>query len=162
MKKTNALRILARKKITYTLVEYTYDPENLDVAKIALENGLELKAVYKTLVLKGDRNGIFVTVVPGDRSLDLKATAKISGNKKVQMMPVKDLEKSTGYIRGGCSPIGMKKAFPVYMDQLALELDMVYVNAGTRGILFGVPAKDLKLVCNLEFGEISIGVIQGE
>lgn len=156
MKKTNALRILDRKKIDYSLIEYTYDPENLDLSKIAVDNDLEIETVYKTLVLKGDKNGTFVAVVPGHRSLNLKTAAKISGNKKVAMFAVKDLEKTTGYIRGGCSPVGMKKAFPVFIDNLALELDRVYVNAGIRGILFGVSAKDLELVCNLKFGDISI------
>ncbi len=148
MKKTNALRILDRNKISYTIVEYTYDPENLNVGKIAEENNLELVAVFKTLVLKGDKTGIFVCVVPGDQELNLKAAAKQSGNKKCALLPIKDLEKTTGYIRGGCSPVGMKKAFPVFIDDKAMELETVYVNAGTRGILFGVKPDDLQSVSN--------------
>ena len=156
MKKTNAIRILERKKIAYTTVEYHYDPDNLNVGKIAEENDLELKSIFKTLIVKGDKNGVFVVVVPGDKELDMKAAAKISGNKKIHLLPIKDLEKTTGYIRGGCSPFGMKKDYPVFVDSAALDLNVFYVNAGTRGILMGISAVDLGGFSRIVFGEVAV------
>ncbi len=153
MKKTNAMRILDRKKIKYTTVSYHYDPENLDVKLIAEENDLLLNTVFKTLVLKGDKNGVFVVVIPGDTSLNLKMAAKESGNKKSTLIPVKDIEKITGYIRGGCCPIGMKKEFPVYIDAKAQELKMIYFNAGTRGLLLGVETDQLLKMGNIQFSD---------
>ena len=138
MAKTNALRLLDQKKITYRIVEYIYDAENLDVAKIASDNGLEIGQVFKTLVCKGDKTGVFVTIIPGDQQLDLKKTAKASGNKKIALLPLNDLTKTTGYIRGGCSPLGMKKNYPVFIDDVAENWDEILINAGTRGMLFGV------------------------
>lgn len=156
MKKTNAIRIIERKKIVYTTIEYHYDPENLNVGKIAEENDLELKSIFKTLVVKGDKNGVFVVVVPGDKELNMKAAAKISGNKKIHLLPIKDLEKTTGYIRGGCSPFGMKKDYLVFIDIAAQDLDIFYVNAGTRGILMGISAKNLEVFPRIQFGEVAI------
>ena len=154
MKKTNAIRLLDKKKIKYKLVHYTYDPNNLDVKLIAKENDLPVEIVFKTLVLNGDKNGTFVVLVPGDKELNLKAAAKISGNKKVKLLPVKNIEGVTGYIRGGCSPLGMKKNFPTYADASMEELDFFYVNAGVRGILVGVNPDDLKKVVRITCGEI--------
>ncbi len=154
MKKTNAIRILDKNKIQYETVPYTYDPDNLDLRIIAKENNLELPSVYKTLMLKGDKNGVCVAVVPGNKTLDLKSIAKESGNKKMQMLAVKDLEKTTGYIRGGCSPIGMKKNFPVYVDAAAKGLKIFYINAGTRGVLLGLSPKELESIINVRFCEI--------
>jgi Cys-tRNA(Pro)/Cys-tRNA(Cys) deacylase len=156
MKKTNAIRILERKKIAYTTVEYHYDPSNLNVGKIAEENDLELKSIFKTLVVKGDKKGVFVVLVPGDKELDMKAAAKISGNKKIHLLPIKDLEKTTGYIRGGCSPFGMKKDYPVFVDSAAQGLDVFYVNAGTRGILMGISTRDLDGFSKVFFGKIAV------
>ena len=141
--KTNAIRTLEQQKIKYDLVHYTYDPENLDVRKIAAENDLELKQIYKTLVLQGNQTPILVALVPGDGALDLKKLASASGNKRVHMAAVKNLQNLTGYIRGGCCPIGMKKLFPVYIDQQAKALDRIYVNAGQRGILMGTLPDEL-------------------
>lgn len=154
-KKTNAIRLLEKHKITYQLVEYQYDPENLDVAKIAEDNQLELEAVYKTLVIKGDKTGVWVAVVPGDKSLSLKAMAQASGNKKVAMVPVKEIQGLTGYIRGGCSPLGMKKAYPVVIDTQAQKLEKIFVNAGQRGILTGVKPSDLQEVTKGIWADIS-------
>jgi Cys-tRNA(Pro)/Cys-tRNA(Cys) deacylase len=137
MKKTNAIRILEQAKVDFQLIEYQYDPENLDVAKIAMDNELELAIIYKTLIAKGDKTGPLVAVVPGDQSLSLKKLAGLSGNKKIALLPIKDLQKTTGYVRGGCSPIGLRKTLPVYIDQRALALEQIFVNAGTRGLLFG-------------------------
>lgn len=145
MKKTNALRLLDQLKIDYQLLEYHYDAEDLSVENIAKSNGLEIKQIYKTLVAKGDKNGLCVAVVPGDKQLNYKALANISQNKKITLVPVKEIQGLTGYIRGGCSPIGMKKDYPVYLDDLIHDLTIVYVNAGKKGLLFGVKPADLIL-----------------
>ncbi len=147
MKKTNALRILEQNGIPYGLLEYTYDPEDLDVRKIAQENDLEIEVVYKTLVAKGNRTGLLVAVIPGHQRLDRKAIAKASGNKKINLVAIDELEGLTGYIRGGCSPVGMKSAPPVYIDSSALELGKIWVNAGTRGLLMKLQTADLVRVC---------------
>lgn len=157
MKKTNALRILDQQKIAYSTVEYEYDSENLDVAKIASDNGLVLEEVYKTLVLIGDKTGVLVAVVAGHHSLSLKKIASVSGNKKVEMSAVKDLQSLTGYIRGGCSPIGMKKNYPVYIDETGRDLARIFVNAGIRGILFACAPNDLLTACKGEWADIAEG-----
>lgn len=143
MAKTNALRLLDQKKIPYRIVAYTYDPENLDVAKIAADNQLQLGQIFKTLVCKGDKTGFIIAIVPGSQQLDLKQLAKASGNKKTALLPLKDLTKTTGYLRGGCAPLGMKKNYPIFIDESAKEWDEILVNAGARGILFGVESVEL-------------------
>ncbi len=154
VKKTNAIRLLDQRKIKYELVEYRYDPNNLDVQKLAKDNDLAVERVYKTLVAKGDKTGIVVAVIAGHTSLDFKDLAKASGNKKITLLPVKDLLANTGYIRGGCSPIGMKKAFPVFVDSCAETEEIIYINAGVRGVLIGVSPLDLQAVTNGVFVEI--------
>lgn len=143
MKKTNAVRILDRAKIKYELIKYEYDPEHLSVGKIAKDNQLTTQQVFKTIVAKGDKTGVIVAVISGDDSINLKALAKISGNKKIALFPVKDLLNLTGYIRGGCSPLGMKKQFPVFIETLATTLPKILVNAGQRGLLMKVSTEDL-------------------
>ena len=154
MKKTNAIRLLQQKKINFEAVHYEYDSENLNVGKIAKDNDLALEQVYKTLVLEGDKTGVIVALVAGDQSLSLKKMATISKNKKVAMLAVKDLQKHTGYIRGGCSPIGMKKQYPVYISEEAKDLEKLYINAGTRGILVGLVPSDLQDLAQGEWAEI--------
>ncbi len=154
MKKTNALRILDQQKIEYNIIEYIYDDKNLDVSKIAEDNGLELAHIYKTLVLIGDRTGVLVAVLAGNHSLSLKKLAAISGNKKVEMAPIKDLEKITGYVRGGCYPIGMKKKFPVYFDKTASDMKYFFVNAGTKGLLFSCSPEKLLNTAEGEWADI--------
>lgn len=154
MKKTNAIRLLERKKIAFDTVEYTYHSENLSVELIAEENGLSLPEIYKTLVLKGDKTGILVALVAGDKTISLKTLAAVSGNKKIAMVAVKDLQKHTGYIRGGCSPIGMKKQFPVYISEEAQHLEKMYVNAGVRGVLVGVKPQELLEAAGAEWAAI--------
>lgn len=155
MSPTNAIRILKSKKVTHTLLAYTYDADNLSLDKIAIDNELPIDQIFKTLVVKGDKNGVVVAVIAGSQSLDLKALAKISGNKKMALVPVKDLQGLTGYIRGGCSPIGMKKNFPVYVEQLATDFKKIFVNAGSRGWLMGLDPKDLIQLCGGEFVSIA-------
>ncbi len=156
MKKTNAIRILDQRKITYDLLEYTYDSENLSVDKIAEANQLEVKTVFKTLVAKGDKTGIIIAVLPGTESLNLKSLAKYSNNKKIALIPVKDLQNLTGYIRGGCSPIGMKKDFPVFISTSALELKYVYINAGKRGLFIKIDTNDLVKTVDATVCEIGL------
>ena len=132
--KTNAARLLDRAKIPYRLIPYTVDPDNLAADHVAHELGEDINCVYKTLVLHGNNTGYFVCVIPGNREVDLKKAAKVSGNKKAEMIPMRDLLAVTGYIRGGCSPLGMKKAFPTYVQEDALQLPEFFVSAGQRGL----------------------------
>lgn len=134
LNKTNAARLLDRAGIAYELIPYEVDPDNLDASHVALSLGEDLATVFKTLVLRGDRNGLFVCVVPGGGEVDLKKAARVSGNKKVDLIAMKELLPTTGYIRGGCSPIGMKKKFPTFFDETALLCDEIYVSAGQRGL----------------------------
>lgn len=134
MEKTNASRILERLGINFELIEYDVDPDNLDAHHVAASLGQDITTVFKTLVLHGDKNGHFVCVIQGDKEVDLKKAAKISGNKKVAMIPMKELLPLTGYIRGGCTAIGMKKAFPVFLDSRALDQELIHVSAGKRGL----------------------------
>ena len=122
IEKTNAARLLDRAKIPYTLIPYEVDEEDLSCTHVAAQLGEAIECVFKTLVLKGDRSGYFVCVVPGDHEVDLKAAARVSGNKKADLIPMKELLPVTGYIRGGCSPIGMKRAFPTYIHSSCLGL----------------------------------------
>ena len=145
--KTNAARLLDRAKIKYELVPYVVDENDLAATHIADQLNEDIKQVFKTLVLKGDKSGYFVCVVPGDAEVDLKKAAKVSGNKKVDLIPMKELLPTTGYIRGGCSPIGMKKAFPTFFHSTCLDFDYIYVSAGVRGLQLEVsPAELVKYV----------------
>ena len=141
--KTNAARLLDKAKIPYELVPYMVDENNLAATHIAEQLREDIRQVFKTLVLKGERTGYFVCVVPGDAEVDLKKAAKISGNKKVDLIPMKELLPTTGYIRGGCSPIGMKKAFPTFFDHSCDGFDYIYVSAGVRGLQLRVSPADL-------------------
>ena len=143
VEKTNAARLLDRAKIAYELVPYRVDEEHLAATHVAEQLGEDIATVFKTLVLKGDRTGYFVCVVPGDHEVDLKAAAKISANKKADLIPMKELLPVTGYIRGGCSPIGMKKSFPTYIHETCLRFPYIYISAGQRGLQLKLDPKDL-------------------
>lgn len=132
--KTNAARLLDRAKIAYELIPYRVDEEHLAATHVAEQLGEPIECVFKTLVLKGDRTGHFVCVIPGDREVDLKAAARVSGNKKCDLIPMKELLPTTGYIRGGCSPIGMKKPFPIFIHATAADYPYIYISAGIRGL----------------------------
>ena len=134
VQKTNAARLLDAAGISYTLVPYEVDEEHLEASHVAEQLGEDLDRVFKTLVLRGDRTGLFVCVVPGSMEVDLKVAARISGNKNCAMIHVKELLPLTGYIRGGCSPIGMKKPLPTFIHESALLWDTIYVSAGVRGL----------------------------
>ena len=141
--KTNAARLLDAQKIPYELVPYQVDESDLGAQHIADELGEDIRQVFKTLVLKGDRCGYFVCVVPGAEEVDLKVAAKVSGNKKCDLIPMKELLPLTGYVRGGCSPIGMKKAFLTYIHTTVQSFDHVYVSAGVRGLQLKIAPQDL-------------------
>lgn len=132
--KTNAARLLDAAGISYELIPYEVDENNLDAEHVAESLGENVEQVFKTLVLRGDRGGLFVCVIPGNFEVDLKLAAKLSGNKKAEMIHVKELLPETGYIRGGCSPIGMKKPLPTFIHESALLYDYIYVSAGVRGL----------------------------
>ena len=141
--KTNAARLLDAAGIAYELVPYEVDESNLADDHVAEQLGEDIEQVFKTLVLRGDKNGYFVCVMPGNFEVDLKVAARISGNKNCEMLHVKELLPTTGYIRGGCSPIGMKKPFPTFIHESALLYDYIYVSAGIRGLQFKIAPQAL-------------------
>lgn len=141
--KTNAARLLDKAKIPYRLIPYEVDENNLAADHVAESLGEDIERVFKTLVLHGDCCGYFVCVIPGNMEVDLKAAAKSAGAKKADLIPMKELLPLTGYIRGGCSPIGMKKPFPTFFHSTIKDFDRVYVSAGMRGLQFEISPADL-------------------
>ncbi len=132
--KTNAIRILDKSKIPYNIVTYQVDESDLSAVHVADQLNQNVKQVFKTLILKGDKTGYFVCIIPGDDEVNLKKAAKVSGNKNAEMIPMKDLLSVTGYIRGGCSPIGMKKIYPTYIHESSTDFEYIYISAGIRGM----------------------------
>lgn len=143
MSKTNAIRILESKKIPFTTLNYTVDDSDLSGETVANKIGAEPEKVFKTLVCIGDKTGIVVFCIPVIMELDLKKSAKASANKSIEMIKLKDLFPLTGYVRGGCSPIGMKKHFPTFIDETAQLYDKIYVSAGVRGTQIKLNPDDL-------------------
>ena len=143
IKKTNAARLLDQLKIQYELIPYEVDEEHLGAEHTAEVLGEPIERIFKTLVLRGDKTGLFVCVIPGAEEVDLKKAAKVTGNKKVEMIHVKELLPLTGYIRGGCSPIGMKKPLPTWLHQTLTDYDTVFCSAGQRGLQFRLAPQDL-------------------
>ncbi|HCR40734.1 MAG TPA: Cys-tRNA(Pro) deacylase [Lachnospiraceae bacterium] len=143
MVKTNAMRLLEQAGIPYKALEYEVDENNLAGEHVAEQLHMPPEQVFKTLVAKGERKGIMVFCIPVNSELDLKKAASVLGDKKIEMLHVKDLLATTGYIRGGCSPIGMKKKFPTYMDEIAVLFDEITVSAGIRGCQLCVPREAL-------------------
>lgn len=141
--KTNAARLLDQKKIPYELVAYEVDESDLSAGHVAALLGEPVEQVFKTILLRGDKTGLLVAVVPGDHEVDLKIMATVSGNKKVEPVAVKELLPLTGYIRGGCSPIGMKKHFPTFVHETATRYTHIYVSAGVRGLQLKMAPGDL-------------------
>lgn len=154
--KTNAMRMLDRAKIEYDTKEYVYEENNLSGTHIALENDLPIDQLFKTILLKGNKTGYLVVCLEANREIDLKKIAKLSNNKAVDLVPVKDLEKITGYIRGGCSPIGMKKSFPTFATPSILNSANIYISAGQRGLQIIINPKDLVSFCHIELGDITL------
>ena len=134
MQKTNVMRMLDKAKIEYSVKEYEVDESDLSGIHVAESVGMDTDVVFKTLVAKGDKTGFCVFCIPCAEELDLKKAAKVSGNKRVEMLPLKDLLPTTGYIRGGCSPIGMKKQFPTYINETAMLFDQIALSGGARGV----------------------------
>lgn len=143
MTKTNAMRMLDKAKISYEAIEYTVDDSDLSGVTIARQVGLDCSMVFKTLVAKGDKTGPVVMCIPVDREIDLKKAASVTKNKKLEMVHVKDLLGLTGYIRGGCSPVGMKKKFPTFIDDSAMNFEKITVSAGMKGCQLLLNRKEL-------------------
>ena len=141
--KTNAARLLDKAKIPYELIPYEVDENDLSAIHVADSLGENIEQVFKTLVLHGDKNGYFVCVIPGEHEVDLKLAAKASGNKKCDLIPMKELLPLTGYIRGGCTPIGIKKTFPTYIHESCLNYPYIYISAGQRGLQLKLDPNDL-------------------
>lgn len=138
MTKTNAMRLLEAAKIPFEIMEYAVDESDLSGVSTARKTGKDPSQIFKTLVFSGEKHGYGVCCIPACEELDLKKTARAFGEKKVEMLHVKDLLKVTGYIRGGCSPVGMKKPFPTVIDETATLFEKIYVSAGVRGIMLGI------------------------
>ena len=141
--KTNVARLLDKAKITYDLIPYVVDENNLAATHIAEQLNEDIKQVFKTLVLKGDKNGHFVCVIPGDEEVNLKKAAKVSGNKKADLIAMKELLPTTGYIRGGCTPIGMKKQFKTVIHESILDFDEIIISGGALGVQLFIAPKGL-------------------
>lgn len=136
--KTNAARLLDKAGIPYELIPYEVDENDLSATHLANLLNQDINRIFKTIVLRGERTGYFVCVVPGNAEIDLKLAAKAAGDKKADLIPMKELLPLTGYIRGGCSPIGMKKPYPIFFHSTALDYDFIYVSAGQRGLQFKI------------------------
>jgi Cys-tRNA(Pro)/Cys-tRNA(Cys) deacylase len=143
MKKTNAARYLDGLKIDYELREYQVDESDLSAESVAKKVGLPPEQVFKTLVVRGEKTGILMACIPGNTELDLKAMATVSGNKKAEMVHVREIQQLTGYIRGGVSPIGTKKRYPIFLDESAMRLSLISISAGARGSQIFISPSDL-------------------
>ena len=154
MIKTNAMRLLSAAKIKYETVEYSWDESDLSGVHIANELGVAPEQVFKTLVTKGEKNGYAVFCIPVDKELDLKKCAVAAKDKRVEMLPLKELLPLTGYVRGGCSPIGMKKKFPTFIDETAILFDKIYVSAGARGAQFIIAPDDLRAYVEAVYADL--------
>lgn len=153
--KTNALRMLDKAKIPYLIKEYEYDEEHLDGRHVASQVDMDPNAIFKTLVLHDHHNEHLVCCVPVLEEIDLKKLAKLAGRKSVEMIHQKDLLSVTGYMRGGCSPVGMKKQFPTYIDESILKVDEVAFSAGKRGYQMIVNVQQILTYLNVELGDIT-------
>ena len=152
--KTNAARFLDNLKIQYELIPYVVDENDLGAEHIASQLNEPIEQVFKTIVLRGDKIGPFVCVIPGNLEVDLKLAAKVSGNKNCDMIHLKELQPLTGYIRGGCSPLAMKKKFPTFIHQSALDQEYIYVSAGIRGLQIKIKPTELIAAAQATVGNI--------
>lgn len=155
MKKTNAARLLDARGIDYQLKEYEVDEDDLSAGTLAAKINQHIEQIFKTLVLRGDKTGVFIVVVPGNAEVDLKKAARISGNKNAAMVLQKELLPLTGYIRGGCSPLGMKKPYPVYIHESCLLFGFIYISAGQRGLQLRLNPEDLIRVSGAAIGDVT-------
>jgi Cys-tRNA(Pro)/Cys-tRNA(Cys) deacylase len=154
IKKTNAARLLDQKHIAYGLIPYEVSEIELGAEHVAEMLKEPIERVFKTILLRGDKNGLLVGVVPGDKEINLKTIAALSANKKVEPVAVKELLPLTGYIRGGCSPVGMKKPYPVYLHETAMNFDYIFVSAGQRGLQLKIAPKDLVLAVDAKVASL--------
>ena len=153
--KTNAARILDRAKISYELIPYEVDESDLSAVTVARKVGMPLEQIYKTIVVRGDKNGILIACIPANHELNLKPLAQVSGNKKVEVVALKEVQPLTGYIRGGVSPLGTKKKYPVYFHEDVKEQEKIAISAGTRGLQIFALSKDLIHVTEATVASIS-------
>jgi Cys-tRNA(Pro)/Cys-tRNA(Cys) deacylase len=153
--KTNAVRLLDEAKIPYELRDYEVDPDDLSAESVAKKIGLPAAQVFKTLVVRGDRNGVMLAVVPGDSELNLKALARVSGDRKIEIVPLKEVQPLTGYIRGGVTALACKKDYPVYLDETAILFDVIAVSAGVRGTQILLNPEDYVKLVRAITGEIA-------
>ncbi|MDD2799144.1 MAG: Cys-tRNA(Pro) deacylase [Bacteroidales bacterium] len=154
IQKTNAARILDRLKIAYELIPYEVEEDDLSAIHVAAQLNEPVEQVFKTILLRGDKTGVFVCIIPGDGEVNLKQAAIVSQNKKAETVAMKELLPLTGYIRGGCSPLGMKKPYPVYLHETATNFSEIYISAGQRGLQLRLSPNDLlkaveMKICNL-------------
>lgn len=154
MKKTNAMRILDQKKIHYNVITYDGQLDKIDGISVAHQIGKDPQSVYKTLVTQGNSGNIYVFVIPVEQELDLKKAARLTNEKKIEMVPVKDIQKFTGYIRGGCSPIGMKNLYPTFIEASASQLQHIVVSGGKIGMQIELCLKDLQSVTEAKLHEV--------
>jgi Cys-tRNA(Pro)/Cys-tRNA(Cys) deacylase len=152
--KTNAVRVLDAAKIAYELREYAVDPEDLSAETVAAKVNLPLEQVFKTLVMRGDRNGVCLAVVPGNTEVNEKAMARLTGNRNIEMVPLKEVQALTGYIRGGVTALAGKRDYPVYVDETAELFDVISVSAGMRGLQILIAPADYLRITNATIGAI--------
>ena len=153
--KTNAVRMLDAAKIAYELREYEVDPEDLSAETVAAKVNLPLEQVFKTLVMRGDRNGVCLAVVPGNTVVDEKALARLTGDRRVEMVPLKEVQALTGYIRGGVTALAGKRDYPVYLDETAELFEVISVSAGLRGLQILLAPADYIRITNATLGAIA-------
>lgn len=152
--KTNAVRLVASLGIPYQLASYKVGDEHVEAAAVARQLGLPPEILFKTLVARDERANVLVFCVPAAAELDLKKAARAAGAKRVELVGLKDVQPLTGYVRGGCSPIGMKKRYPVFIDETATLTDRLYINAGARGLQIVIAPDDLARACNGAFMDL--------
>ena len=152
--KTNAVRLVDKAGAPYELCSYDYDEQAMDAVSVAKILSVPAEIVFKTLVTRSEKGDIFVFCIPGNCELDLKKAAKTAGSKRIDLIKVRELVPITGYVRGGCSPIGMKRTFPTYIDETATIYDWIYINAGTRGLQLKIQPPGLARTAKAEFADI--------
>lgn len=153
--KTNAVRLLEDRKIQFELRNYAVDPDDLSAETVAAKVGMPPEQVFKTLVVKGDRGEVYLAVVPANSELNLKAFARLSGERRVELAPQKDVQPLTGYVRGGVTALSCKKDYPVYLDETALLFDVISISAGVRGTQVLLKPDDYITLTNAQIGEIA-------
>lgn len=156
MKKTNAMRELDKNKIKYEYVEYEVDENDLSAIAVSIKTGQDITKIFKTLILLNEKREMLVACIPGSDNIDLKKLAKLSGDKKVEMLEMKELFNMTGYIRGGCSPVGIKKRHTAFIHQSVLIKDKIFVSGGIRGVQIVISPEDLIKYLNMTVGDIIV------